>query len=220
MSIDAPTSPHVAGILARLRELATADDRAKTIKRIPAEEAIGVRMKFVFDLAKENTPLPLIEVEELLDSTYYEARMVAVSILDFMTRMRSLPDERRRELYELYLRRHDRINTWDLVDRAAPRVVGWYLLDKSRAPLFGLARSANIWERRTAITAAFWIIRAGDLDDPLAIAELLLGDEHLIQTSLGTALREIGKIDGARRDAFISRHSQQITATTRRIALG
>lgn len=49
-------------------------------------------------------------------------------------------------------------------------------------------------------------------------AELLLGDEHLIQTSLGTALREIGKVDPDRRDEFLRRHEAQVSATTRRMA--
>lgn len=205
-------------IVNELRGMADAAEHAKIAKRVPADQVIGVRMKNVFDLAKANTDLPLAEVEALLDSRYYEARMVAVSILDFRARARGITDEQRRELYELYLRRHDRIDTWDLVDRAAPRVVGWYLLDKPRDVLFELARSPSIWERRTAITAAFWLIRAGDLDDPLAIAEILLGDEHLIQTSVGTALREIGKVDPARRDEFLRRHEARISSTTRRMA--
>lgn len=205
-------------LLNELRGTADDAEHAKITKRVPADQVIGVRMKNVFDLAEANTDLPLTEVEALLDSHYYEARMVAVSILDFRARARRITDEQRRELFELYLRRHDRIDTWDLVDRAAPRVIGLYLIDKPRDVLFELARSPNIWERRTAITAAFAIIRAGDLDDPLAIAEVLLGDEHLIQTSLGTALREIGKIDSARRDEFLRRHEARISATTRRMA--
>lgn len=210
--------PPADQILNELQRLADASEKTKIAKRVPADQVIGVRMKNVFDLAKANTDLPLSEVEALLESRFYEARMVAVSILDFRARARRITDEERRELFELYMRRHDRIDTWDLVDRAAPRVVGWYLLDKPRDVLFELARSPNIWERRTAITAAFWLIRAGDLDDPLAIAEILLGDEHLIQTSVGTALREIGKVDLARRDEFLRRHEARISSTTRRMA--
>lgn len=205
-------------ILNELRGMADEAEHTKIAKRVPADQVIGVRMKNVFDLAKANTDLPLTEVEALLDSHFYEARLVAVSILDFRARTRGINDEQRRELFDLYLRRHDRIDTWDLVDRAAPRVIGWYLVDKPRDVLFELARSSNIWERRTAITAAFWLIRAGDLDDPIAIAELLLDDEHLIQTSVGTALREVGKVDPARRDEFLQRHQERISATTRRMA--
>ena len=99
-------------------------------------------------------------------------------------------------LYDLWMRRLDRIDTWDYIDRSAPRVVGWYLLDKPRDVLFELARSEDRWHRRAAITAAFWIIRSGDLDDPLALCEILAADpEHLVQTNVGVALREIGRVD-------------------------
>ena len=64
-----------------------------------------------------------------------------------------IPDSRRKELYELYMRRHDRINNWDLVDICAPFVVGRYLIDKPRKILTKLAKSRDMWERRTAIVA-------------------------------------------------------------------
>lgn len=88
------------------------------------------------------------------------------------------------ELYQLYLRRHDRIDDWSLVDRAAPSVVGDYLADKPRDPLYRLALSESAWERRTAIVATWAFIRRGELDDTFAIAELLVDDpEHLVQTA-------------------------------------
>lgn len=161
-------------------------------------------MKNTFDTAARFAGMPLAEVEALLDSPYYEARMGAVSILDFKARRKRITDDERRALYDLYMERHDRIDNWDLVDRAAPRVVGWYLLDKPRAPLYELARSADIWERRTAITATFWFIRQGDIDDALHIAGLLLDDaEELIHKSVGTALREVGKVDQERLVRFL-----------------
>lgn len=54
---------------------------------------------------------------------------------------------------------YDRIDTWDMVDRAAPRVVGHYLMDRPHDPLFTLARSANPVERRIAITAPLYWAR-------------------------------------------------------------
>jgi 3-methyladenine DNA glycosylase AlkD len=136
----------------------------------PGTLFVGARMKAVFDLAARWTDVPLADVEALLESPYYEARVGAVSILDFKARRKRITDDERRELFELYLRRHDRIDNWDLVDRAAPRVVGWYLLDKPRDPLYELAASADPWERRTAIPAPFWFIRNGEIDDALRIA--------------------------------------------------
>ncbi|GAA4010873.1 hypothetical protein GCM10022247_36410 [Allokutzneria multivorans] len=79
---------------------------------------------------------------------------------------------------------------------------------KPRDPLYRLARSSGTWERRTAITATFWLIRQGEIDDALSIAELLLeDDEDLIHKSVGTALREVGKIDQDRLVGFLREHA-------------
>lgn len=207
-----------ADVRAALEAAASEDERVKIRKRVPddAMRVIGVRMGTVFEIAKAGTDLPLPEVERLLVADVYEERMVAVSILDFQARGRGVD---RQALYDLWMRRIDLIDTWDYIDRAAPRVIGWYLLDKPRDVLFDLARSENRWHRRTAITAAFWIIRSGDLDDPLALCEILADDpEHFVQTNVGVALREIGRIDRGRLEEFLARRGADLSAHARRTA--
>jgi 3-methyladenine DNA glycosylase AlkD len=173
-------------------------------------------MRHIFALAKEFIGMPPEEIEALLEAAEHESRVGAVSIMDFQARRRDTPQSRRRELYELYVRRHDLINTWDLVDRAAPSVVGGYLADKSREPLYDFARSANWWERRTAIVASYFFIRQGDLDDTFAIGEILAHDpEDLVQKAVGGWIREAGKRDHGRLLAFLDRHAR----TMPRIAL-
>ncbi|MFF5986556.1 DNA alkylation repair protein [Prauserella flavalba] len=212
----------IARLHAALEALQSDTEKAKITRRLPADSgltAIGVRMKDVFDTAKAWTDLDLEHIPELLASPLYEVRMVGVSVLDFKARRPSLSDAGRRRLYETYLHHHDLITVWDLVDRAAPRVVGGYLLDKSRQPLFDLARSPRAIERRTAITAAFWLIRQGDLDDPLALAELLLADPSgLVTKPVGTALREVGKIDRPRLVTFVREHRDRMQRPTFRLA--
>lgn len=206
------------GVRGLLEAAASVDERAKILRRMTdgRTEVIGVRMGVVFDIAKENARMPLDEVDRLFDSDAYEMRMVAVSILDFRARAKGVD---RAALYELWMRRLDRIDTWDYIDRSAPRVVGLYLLDRPRDVLFALARSENSWHRRAAITAAFSIIRAGDLDDPLALCEILADDpEHLVQTNVGVALREIGRVDAARLEEFLARRSEDLSAHARRTA--
>ena len=205
-------------VRAALEAAASVDQRDKTQQRMTDESirVIGVRMGTVFAIAKANTGMTLTEVDRLLDSDAYEERMVAVSILDFKARTKNAD---RAALYDLWMRRLDRIDTWDYIDRSAPRVVGGYLLDRPRDALFELARSDNRWHRRTAITAAFWIIRAGDLDDPLALCEILAADpEHLVQTNVGVALREIGRVDRERLDGFLARRGADLSAQARRTA--
>ncbi len=205
-------------VRAALQAAASDSERAKIAGRMTDESTrvIGVRMGTVFDIAKTNSGMPLAEVDRLLDSDAYEERMVAVSVLDFKARAKNAD---RAALYELWMRRLDRIDTWDYIDRSAPRVVGWYLLDKPRDVLFELARSEDRWHRRAAITAAFWIIRAGDLDDPIALCEILAADpEHLVQTNVGVALREIGRIDRGRLEEFLERRGADLSSQARRTA--
>ena len=96
------------------------------------EAVIGVRMREVFDLAKLHPTLELNEVAALLEERSYEARMVAVSVLDFLARGRRAPAEERRTWAKLYLNNHDQLDQWDFVDRAAPRVIGGWLLEQIR----------------------------------------------------------------------------------------
>ena len=112
---------------------------------------LGVRMRDVFALAKQHVDMPPVEIEKLLSSDLHEARAGDCSIMAKQAARKATTEERRGELYELYRRRIDRINNWDLVDLAARDVVGRYLADKPREPLYELARSDDIWERRTAI---------------------------------------------------------------------
>jgi 3-methyladenine DNA glycosylase AlkD len=128
--------------------------------------------------------------------------------MDFQARSKATSPERRQALFDLYLRRHDRIDTWDLVDRSAIWVVGEHLRDKPRDILYELARSDRPMERRTAILSTFAFIRHGELDDAYRIAELLLrDDEDLVHKAVGWMLREAGKRDEPRLRAFLDRHA-------------
>ena len=181
---------------------------------------LGVTPGRVFTLARQFVDIPLPEIERLLDSPYYEARLGAVSIMDFQARNRRTPDGHRKALFDLYLRRHDRINNWDLVDRAAPFVVGGYLADKPRDVLRTLAASANPWERRSAIVSTYYFLRAGELDDTFEIAERLVHDGHeLVQKAVGSWLREAGKRDQKRLLAFLNRYAATMPRPRLRYAI-
>ena len=181
---------------------------------------LGVRMGQVFALAKEFMDMPLPEVEKMLESPIHEMRVGAVSIMDFQARSKKTTSERRKELFDLYIRRHDRINTWDLVDRSAPYVVGGYLIDKPRKVLYKLARSKHMWERRTSIVSTLYFIGKGDVDDAFKIAELLLGDKHdLIHKAVGWALRFAGDKDRTRLLSFLDKYASTMPRVTLRYAI-
>lgn len=181
---------------------------------------LGVRMANIFTLAKQFTQMPLNEIEKLLESDYYEARMGAVSIMDFQARDKKATTERKKELFDLYISKHNCINNWDLVDRSAPYVVGGYLSDKPRTILYKLAKSKNVWERRTAIVATYFFIRENDLDDTFKIAEILVNDRHdLIQKAVGSWVREAGKRDKQKLLAFLDKYAATMPRVTLRYAI-
>ena len=183
-------------------------------------KVMGVPFGQVFAAAKQHAHASLADIETLLDSRFYEVRMGAVSIMDAQARAKATTLSQRKALFDLYLRRHDRINNWDLVDRAAPHVVGRYLEDQPRTVLYTLARSKNPWERRTAIVATWYFIRSGEVDDTFRLAELLVDDEHeLVQKATGSWLREAGKRDPKRLIAFLERHAATMPRTTLRYAV-
>jgi len=182
--------------------------------------SIGVRMGQVFALAKEYIDMPLDEVEKLLESSIHEVRVGAVSIMDFQARSKKTAEARKKELFELYIRRHDRINTWDLVDRSAPYVVGGYLFNKKRDILYRLARSKKMAERRTAIVSTGYFIRQKDVTDTFKIAELLLKDkDDLIHKATGWMLRAAGDVERDRLLDFLEKYATSMPRTTLRYAL-
>ena len=207
----------------RLEALQSADERKKyerIFKFVKDNQYMGVRMGHIFALAKEFIDMPLDEVETLLESPYHEQRVGALSIMDKQARRKKITESERKALYDLYIRRHDRINSWDLVDVCCPHVVGGYLLDKPRDILYKLAKSKNTWERRTSVVATLFFIRQGEVDDAINIAEMLLSDDQdLIHKATGWALREAGGVDRARLVAFLDRYAATMPRVTLRYAI-
>lgn len=184
------------------------------------DKFIGVQMGKVFALAKEFMNMDLDEIEKLLDDKIHEVRAGAVSIMDFQARNKKTPPERRKALYDLYIKRHDRINNWDLVDRSAGFVVGGYLADKSKSVLYKLAKSKNMWERRTSIVSTSYFIRQGNAEDTFAIAEILMHDkEDLIHKAAGGWIREAGKKHKADLLQFLDRYAATMPRTMLRYAI-
>ena len=183
-------------------------------------KSLGVRFGDVFKTAKAFSNMPLEEINKLLDSDYYEIRMGAVSIMDYQAKDKKTPQERKKELFELYLNRHDRLNNWDFVDRGAYNIIGEYLMDKPRDLLYELAKSENLWERRTAIVSTYAFIKKGQVDDTFAIAELLINDEEeLVNKAVGSWVREAGKKDETKLRAFLDKHASTMPRVTLRYAV-
>ena len=179
---------------------------------------LGIRVPVLRRTAKEWSHLPLASVRSVLKSPFHEARLCALLIL--VRRFESGDESTRAEVYRLYLDHTRYINNWDLVDCSAHKIVGAWLLNRSRRPLTKLARSRDLWQRRIAIIATGWFIRHGDLDDTFRLAALLLNDpEDLMHKATGWMLREAGKRDVQRLKSFLRTHYPHMPRTMLRYAI-
>jgi len=179
---------------------------------------IGIKVPPLRKLAAEFQDTPLKSVRRLLKSDIHEERTLALMIL---VRQFARADENVRErIYDFYVAHTSFINNWDLVDGSAPYIVGPFLWKRDRSPLYVLAKSTSLWERRIAILSTFYFIRQNDFVDALKISELLLADEHdLIHKAVGWMLREIGKRDRAVEESFLKTRCRTMPRTMLRYAI-
>jgi 3-methyladenine DNA glycosylase AlkD len=179
---------------------------------------LGIRVPAVRKLAKEYKDLPHKEILSLLKSPYHEVRLFAlVSLVNDFAKGDEIIQK---EIYNIYLANTRYINNWDLVDISAPKIVGAFLLTRSRKPLYQLAKSKSLWERRIAVLSTFFFIKNNQFKDSLKIAEILLPDkEDLIHKAVGWMLREIGKRDIRSAETFLQKHCRTMPRTMLRYAI-
>jgi 3-methyladenine DNA glycosylase AlkD len=212
----------------RLKKLQS-DEELKKIQRYfksgegeygHGDKFMGVKMGSLFALAKEFGEMPIREIEKLLESPIHEIRAGAVSIMDKASRNKKNSKDRLKDFYDLYMRRHDRINNWDLCDLGCLYMTGSYLYDKSHDILYKLARSKNIWERRTAILSTCYFIRQSDTADTFKIAEVLVNDkEDLVHKATGWMLRFAGTKDRKKLISFLDKYAAIMPRTLLRYSI-
>ncbi len=179
---------------------------------------LGIRVPKLRELAKEFIDSPLSEARRLLRSAYHEERLFALLLL--VQKFSGGNAARQKTIYEMYLKNTRYINNWDLVDLSAYLIVGSYLADKNRRPLYRLAQSASLWERRIAIISTFHFIKHNQFADTLKIAGLLLADqEDLMHKATGWMLREVGKRDLSAEKEFLKAHYRRMPRTMLRYAI-
>ena len=179
---------------------------------------LGIRVPELRKLAKEYKALPLKEILSLLKSPYHEVRLFALIL--FVNTFAQGDETIQKKIYNLYLANTRYINNWDLVDLSAPNIVGAFLMERNRKPLYQLAKSKILWERRIAVLATFNFIKNNQFADVLKIAGILLQDkEDLIHKAVGWMLREVGKKDTACAESFLQKHCRTMPRTMLRYAI-
>jgi 3-methyladenine DNA glycosylase AlkD len=179
---------------------------------------LGIKVPAVRGVAREFATTPNAEIVKLLRSRFHEARLAALLI--WVRAFGRGDDVARQAIYDLYLANTAHINNWDLVDASAEYIVGGHLAERDRRPIYQLAASASLWERRIAIVATYHFIRRRDFGDTLKVASMLLTDhEDLIHKATGWMLREVGKRDASAAEAFLAMHYRRMPRTMLRYAI-
>lgn len=216
----------VKAIRERLQKLGDknqAENSARYFKTGPGEYGEGdifrgIRVPQIRKLAKEYRDIPLSAIETLLGSPIHEERLLALLILVLLFPRGDAAAQK--EIYELYLRNTQFINNWDLVDASAQHIVGPFLAARSKKPLYRLATSTHIWERRIAVMATFHFIRQKEFMETLRIADMLITDtEDLIHKAVGWMLREVGKRDLQTEEEFLKSRYKKMPRTMLRYAI-
>lgn len=198
----------------------TAQEFIETLKIIGQEYSGEIPKREIFSLAKEYQKMPVLEVVNLLKDKDDNHRLGAVSIFDWKARNKNTTNEERKEIYEAYIDNHIWIDNWGLVDRSAPFVVGGYLHDKDKKPLYELATSPNPMERRTAIVSTYYFIRKNEIQDTFKIAKMLVNDkDEYVQKAVGSWIREAGKRDEKMLMDFLNNHATEMPRITLRYAI-
>ena len=179
---------------------------------------LGIRVPVLRKLDKEYLNLSPKDVKTMLRSTYHEQRLLSLFIM--VDQFSKGNQKKKKSTCALYLKSTRFINNWDLVDSSAHHIVGPYLVDKSKAPLYELAQSDLLWERRIAIMSTFHYIKNDNFTDTLKIARMLLCDkEDLIHKAVGWMLREIGKRHLQSEETFLKKHYHNMPRTMLRYAI-
>ncbi len=169
------------------------------------DKFIGIRVPAMRKLARQYRGLSTDIVIGLLRSPVHEERLLALFILVDAFKRASLTE--RELIYKMYIDNTQFINNWDLVDSSAEHIVGAYLRTGDKTPLYNLALSDTLWERRIAIMATFHFIKHHEFDETLKIAQILLKDEEdLIHKAVGWMLREVGKRNVEVEEQFLKKH--------------
>jgi 3-methyladenine DNA glycosylase AlkD len=210
----------------RLKQLAN-KEKAEILQRFfktgPGEYGegdvfIGVKVPDLRKVAKNFQYIGIKDVIILLESAIHEERLLALLIL--VSKYVKGNETAKKEIYKLYLKKTTFINNWDLVDVTAQHIVGDYLMDKNKSPLYRLTKSKDLWERRIAVMATFCFIKRERYEDTLKIAKILFNDkEDLIHKAVGWMLREIGKRNMVIEETFLKQHYKEMPRTMLRYAI-
>jgi len=179
---------------------------------------LGIKVPILRKIARKYRSISIDDAYGLLSSQYHEERFFSLVVL--VDIFKKADNNDKNTIYKLYLKNTKYINNWDLVDVSAGKIVDAYLFDREKEPLYKLARSNVIWERRISIIATSYFINQHKFEDTINIAEILLRDkEDLIHKAVGWMLREVGNRTRDIEEDFLLKHHKSMPRTMLRYAI-
>lgn len=180
---------------------------------------LGIRVPITREIAKQYIKdLEIVGLTELLQNKWHEVRLAALIIMQ--AQFKKASQDKQQDLYELYSNNIGKgINNWDLVDVSCPNIVGAYLYDKNRFPLYELAEG-ELWHKRVSIISTFYYLKCGEPGDTYNLAEKLVYEKHdLLQKAVGWSLREMGKLDNQLLEKFLTTFAATMPRTALRYSI-
>ena len=189
------------------------------------DKFLGIKVPITREVVKSTwKEVTFEDLEECISSEYHEIRLAALlTLIEIFSHSKKKP-EVQQECIDFYLSHTTFINNWDLVDLSCYPLLGVWLLDKDRTLLYDLARNGKtIWEQRIGIVSTMTFVRAGQLDDTFAIADLFLNENKhlhdLLEKAVGWLLREAGKRDSERLANWLYPRAASMPRTMLRYAI-
>lgn len=189
------------------------------------DKFLGIKVPIIREVVKSTwKEVTFEDLQECISSEYHELRLAALlTLIEIFSHSKKKP-EVQQSCIDFYLSHTTFINNWDLVDLSCYPLLGVWLLDKDRTLLYDLAGNGKtIWEQRIGIVSTMTFVRAGQLDDTFAIAELFLNEnEHLhdlLEKAIGWLLREAGKRDSERLANWLYPRASSMPRTMLRYAI-
>ena len=180
---------------------------------------IGVTVPEIRTIARDFIAFPDSDIAKLLHSPIHEERLLGLVIWTYQ--MEEASAARQKAIAQLFIKHRAGVNNWDLVDLSCYKILGPAHGYKILPLLTKWACRGALWEKRIAMVTTAHFIRLRDPQPTLAIAKILLKDEHdLLQKASGWMLREVGKQCGQRvLEKFLKANYKRMGRTALRYAI-
>lgn len=233
-SLDASLAEKITGKFLPLQDDGQAAHLMRFFKTGPGQYGegdhfLGIKVPVTRSLIKPyREAITLADCDALLDSPWHEIRLAALLLMVDKAKRLARQNDRYslQELVDLYDRRLERANNWDLIDLSVRDIMGAYWQCHKTTPrnrrrfLKAWGDSGNLWRERAAMVSVWPLQRMGSLDETFWLAEYFIDHQHdLMHKAVGWMLREAGKFDKEALRDFLSKFHKQLPRTALRYAI-